>query len=91
MSYDGLDLTPAVDLADAYAQAGQYDAGQRTLVHAISLQPSNSASWLALWTYDYHLEFDLPAGRRALRAEFYLNPLNQANNLLNRQYVETLN
>ncbi|HEX4034181.1 MAG TPA: O-antigen ligase family protein [Solirubrobacteraceae bacterium] len=90
-SYDGLDLTPPTDLADAYAQAGRLGAGQRILVHAIDLQPSNSASWLALWEYDYHTGFDLPAGRRALRAEFYLNPRNQANKALDREYIETLN
>lgn len=90
-SYDSLDLTPAIDLAAAYAQAGRLNAGQKTLERAIALQPSNSASWLALWEYDYNTGFDLPAGRRALRAEFYLNPLNQANQSLDRQYLETLN
>ena len=90
-AYDGLDLTPAIDLAAADAQAGRLNAGQRTLVRAIDQQPSNSASWLALWEYDYNTVFDLPAGRRALRAEFYLNPRNQANNALDRQYLKTLN
>ncbi|HLW96473.1 MAG TPA: hypothetical protein VKS25_13940, partial [Solirubrobacteraceae bacterium] len=89
-SYDSLDLTPATDLAAAYAQAGRLNAGQRTLVRAIGQQPSNSASWLALWEYDFNTSFDLPAGRRALRAEFYLNPRNQANDALDRQYLKTL-
>ncbi|HEY7967439.1 MAG TPA: O-antigen ligase family protein [Solirubrobacteraceae bacterium] len=90
-SYDSLDLTPAIDLADAYAQAGRLSDGQRTLVGAIAQQPSNSASWLALWEYDYNTLFDLNAGRRALSAEFYLNPRNQANNALDREYIKTLN
>jgi hypothetical protein len=91
VSDDGLDLTPASDLADAYAQAGRLNDGQRTLVQAIAEQPSNSASWLALWQYDYYNVFDLAAGRRALRAEFYLNPRNQTNNTLDREFIKTLN
>ena len=93
---DGLDLTPLTDLADAYAAGGSVNLAQTTLLRGVAQQPSNSASWLALWQFDsgpYGFELskaDIAEGKRALAEELYLNPEYPQNGQFVEQLLETL-
>jgi cytochrome c-type biogenesis protein CcmH/NrfG len=69
-----LDITPLVYLGYSYAQAGKLRLAQATFDHAIALQPSNAASWKALWEFDSSWSYDLSAGEHALYAAIDLNP-----------------
>ena len=69
-----LDITPLVYLGYSYAQAGKLRLAQATFDRAIALQPSNAASWKALWEFDSSWSYDLSAGEHALYAAIDLNP-----------------
>ena len=69
-----LDITPLIYLGDSYAQAGRLRLAQATFDRAVALQPSNAASWKALWEFDRNWSYDLSAGEHALYAAIDLNP-----------------
>jgi len=93
---DSLDLSPQTELAYAYAQNGDYERAQRMLEQSVAQQPSNSASWLALFEYDTSpYATVLPKSvhmiaERALAEERYLNPQDPGQQALLRQYFATL-
>jgi hypothetical protein len=93
---DSLDLSPQTELAYAYAQNGDYEHAQRMLEQSVAQQPSNSASWLALFLYDIsgYAQY-LPSSvhtiaEHALAEERYLNPQDPGQQDLLRQYLATL-
>ena len=57
-----LDITPLIYLGDSYAQAGKLGFAQATFERAVALQPSNAASWKALWQFDRSWSYDLTTG-----------------------------
>jgi hypothetical protein len=69
-----LDITPLIYLGDSYARAGRLGLAQATFDRAIALQPSNAASWKALWQFDTQNNYDPLAGQHALYAAIDLNP-----------------
>ena len=91
---DGLDLAPQTELAYAYAQDGRYQLAQRMLEQSVAQQPSNAASWDALFQYDIAYEHLLPHARsiaeHALAQERYLNPQDPGRQTLLRQFIATL-
>ena len=80
-----LDITPLIYLGYSYAQAGNLRLAQATFDRAIALQPSNAASWKALWEFDSSWSYDLSAGEHALYAAIDLNPWDP---LLLKQSIE---
>jgi hypothetical protein len=84
---DPLDITPLGYLADTYAQAGRLRLAQATFERAVALQPSNAASWRALWAFDLAYSYDLrTVGDHALAVAIYLNPWDPS---LLKQSIET--
>ena len=77
ISRNPLDITPLVYLADSYAQDGRLRLAQATYERAVALQPSNSASWEALWWFDHDYSYDLKVGYQALATAYHLNPWNR--------------
>ena len=69
-----LDIPPLVYLGDSYARAGRLGLAQATFDRAVALQPSNAASWKALWEFDSSWGYDQSAGEHALYAAIDLNP-----------------
>jgi tetratricopeptide (TPR) repeat protein len=94
---DGLDISPQTELSDAYAQNRNYQRAQTVLEQSVAQQPSNSASWLALFEYDSSYASVLPrsdgsVAEHALAEELYLNPQGQdpSRQQLIRQYLAML-
>jgi len=92
---DPLDLSPQTELGYAYAQDGRYRLAQQTLENSVAQQPSNSASWLALFEYDSTYGSVLPPadasiGEHALAENLYLNPQDPQKQDELRQYLATL-
>ena len=92
---DGLDLSPQTALGDAYAQAGRLRLAQQTFERSVAQQPSNAASWLALFEYDssygsYLPQVDALIGEHALAESRYLNPQDPQRTQELRQYLATL-
>ncbi len=73
-SRDPLDITPLINLAGAYLQAGDVQSAQQTLERAVALQPSNAASWFALWELDSGIRRYAKVAARALAVTFRLYP-----------------
>jgi O-antigen ligase len=69
-SRDSLDITPLVGLAGVYNNDVQPQLAQQTLERAVALQPSNAASWFALW----QLDGSTKVGLAALAAAHHLYP-----------------
>jgi O-antigen ligase len=74
VSRDPLDITPLINLAGVYIQAGDTTLGQQTLERAVKLQPSNAASWFALWELDSSIPRYAKVGARALAVAYRLYP-----------------
>ncbi len=71
---DPLDITPLIDLSGAYAQVGRLRLAQSTLERAVALQPSNAASWFALWQFDTDNDYDTKTAQQALAVALHLYP-----------------
>jgi hypothetical protein len=92
---DRLDLSPQTALGDAYAQDSRYGLAQQTFENSVAQQPSNSASWLALFYYESTYASVLPhadavVGEHALAAALKLNPQDPLRTAELRQYLATL-
>ncbi len=74
---DPLDITPLIDLAGAYAQEGRTQLVQKTLERAVVVQPSNAASWYALWQFDRKVPRYTATADQALAAIYHLYPYDQ--------------
>ena len=74
-SRDPLDITPLIGLAGVYNNTvGETGLAQRTLERAVALQPSNAASWYALWQFDIGNPRYAAVGEEALAAAHHLYP-----------------
>jgi len=74
-SRDPLDITPLIGLAGVYNNTvGETGLAQRTLERAVALQPSNAASWYALWQFDIGIPRYTKVGEQALAAAHHLYP-----------------
>ena len=69
-SRDPLDITPLIGLAGVYNNEIKPQLAQQTLEQAVALQPSNAASWFALWQLDGSTKI----GLAALAAAHHLYP-----------------
>jgi O-antigen ligase len=69
-SHDPLDITPLIGLAGVYNNGIKPQLAQQTLEQAVALQPSNAASWFALWQLDGSTKL----GLAALAAAHHLYP-----------------
>ena len=69
-SRDPLDITPLIGLAGVYNNEIKSQLAQQTLEQAVALQPSNAASWFALWQLDGSTKI----GLAALAAAHHLFP-----------------
>jgi O-Antigen ligase len=76
IAHDPLDITPLKYLADVYVQEGQLGRAEATLLKAVTLQPSNSAGWFNLWTFENNTSYNTAIGNRALAIAIHLNPSN---------------
>ncbi len=70
-SRDPLDITPLIGLAGVYNNEVKPQLAQQTLELAVALQPSNAASWFALWLLDGSTT---KVGLAALAAAHHLYP-----------------
>jgi len=74
-SRDPVDITPLIGLAGVYNNTpGETSLAQKTLERAVALQPSNAASWFALWQLDSVTPGYGKVGRDALAAAHHLYP-----------------
>jgi O-antigen ligase len=74
-SHDPVDITPLIGLAGVYNNTpGETRLAQQTLERAIALQPSNAASWFALWQLDSVTPGYANIARQALAAAHHLYP-----------------
>ncbi|MGA2758652.1 MAG: hypothetical protein ABSF58_15030, partial [Solirubrobacteraceae bacterium] len=70
-SRDPRDKTPRIGLAGVYNNEVKPQLAQQTLELAVALQPSNAASWFALWLLDGSTT---KVGLAALAAAHHLYP-----------------
>ena len=72
---DPLDITPLIALAGVYNNTpGGTQLAQHTLERAVALQPSNAASWFALWQLDLCIPRYTKLGNQALAVAYHLYP-----------------
>jgi len=83
---DPLDITPLINLAGVYVQAGDTALAQQTLERAVTLQPSNAASWFALWELDNPIPRYAKVAAQALAVAYRLSPYDPG---LVRKAIET--
>jgi len=74
VSRDPLDIVPLINLGGVYIQSGETVLAQKTLERAVALQPSNAASWFALWTLDSAIPRYTKVGDQALAVAYHLYP-----------------
>jgi len=74
VSRDPLDITPLINLSGVYNSADKPQLAQRTLEQAVALQPSNAASWFALWQFDSCIPRYAKVGQEAFAVAYHLYP-----------------
>ena len=70
-----VDITPLVYLGGVYARQGRLRLAEKTFERAVALQPSNSASWFALYSFEQSYTYNRALEAHALGATLYLFPL----------------